>query len=507
MGASFIRGIGGEIIYTSNRDNITQQYLSVAAIISEESLIGVLSLNLLIIDKPTPYKYADNITNKTVASSVIVATLRRNSSTYNNPELISLYFSPFGEHRRYSKGEYLCSFYDTNNSYWSEYGCSDAYFNKQFNRYECNCTHFTSFALVWLPESLSTTNFTQSFDAQDIASLIFQLISIICFLIIIIHAICIRILDPMGRVQTLKLLPLLSTASTTILFIFFIALSLTVYTQTSSSDETDCFLTSKILMFITYFLLIYMFAVKTTVGYFYYLRFVRLFPQPSHRQLLLMLMISFFISLLSVAFAVGFNTNPTYNITQLYPYEFCWFTRNVVYYFLTIPIGVFLLLNIITIFLVSRSIITHALNATRPELVNRRMKRCVVVLLSSCVTQGIGWLIGPFITFASSISGDILGWFFIIFNGLEGFWTIILYVLIRQQRLDEQKHISAAIKLSKSVGILPIKEKKMDNKDEHKGIDERTPEKYIRKDRLYSFNDLHKRDTDISNDYDDRVFN
>jgi len=64
------------------------------------------------------------------------------------------------------------------------------------------------------------------------------------------------------------------------------------------------------------------------------------------------------------------------------------------------------------------------------------MKRCVIVLLSSCVTQGIGWLFGPFISFVNPIAGNILAWFFIILNGLEGFWTIVLYLLIRSQRID-----------------------------------------------------------------------
>jgi hypothetical protein len=78
------------------------------------------------------------------------------------------------------------------------------------------------------------------------------------------------------------------------------------------------------------------------------------------------------------------------------------------------------------------------------------MKRCVLVLLSSCITQGIGWLFGPFITIFSPTAGNILGWFFIIFNGLEGFWSILVYVIIRSQHMDEQKRVVAARELMKS---------------------------------------------------------
>jgi hypothetical protein len=78
------------------------------------------------------------------------------------------------------------------------------------------------------------------------------------------------------------------------------------------------------------------------------------------------------------------------------------------------------------------------------------MKRCVLVLLSSCVTQGVGWLFGPFITFLSPTGADVFEWFFIVFNGLEGLWSILLYIIIRSQRIDEQKRITAVVERTKS---------------------------------------------------------
>ncbi|CAF1217625.1 unnamed protein product [Rotaria sp. Silwood1] len=455
LGASFSRGIGGQIVNTANKDNITDSNLSSAAIISDSALIGATSLNMLIIDKPTTYETLDNSTNKTLASSVIVVAVKRNSSV-SVPTNITLYFQVLNEYKPNTTVDYLCSFYDTINSTWNESGCSIPRYNSEFNRYECSCNHLTSFALIWLPR----TPLTSYLDAQDIGSLVCLSISIVCFLVTIIHASIIRIRDPKMGFRSYDLFPLISSASTTILFIFYIALGLTTYTKTSSINETKCFLSSSVLMFFVYFFLILMFCAKTSVGYFNYLRFVCLFPQPSVRKLFIMLGVSFFVSIAWVAFAAGFNSNSSFHITQLYPYKICWFTRDVIYYFVTIPVCLFLLINIITFILVAHRILNHVRNATSPHQSYERMKRCVLILLSSCATQGIGWLFGPFLTFATPEAGNILGWFFIIFNGLEGLWSIILYIIIRSKHMDEQKRTIAAREFSKTKSTIIDKYKK-----------------------------------------------
>ncbi|CAF0812413.1 unnamed protein product [Adineta ricciae] len=458
LGASFSRGIGGDIVDTKNKENVTRSNISAAAIVNRESLVGVTSLQVIIIDKPTDYEHADNKTNKTILSSVIVVNLERNRSSVT-PLQISLYFNPLEEYQPNGSGIHLCSYLNTTTSTWNETGCSSALFSEKHNRYECTCNHTTSFALVWLPTSLETMNYTKELDAQDITSLIFQLASIICFLIILTHATATRIIQPMRSIPALNLLPLISTASSTILFIFFIALSLTVYTQTASSDQIVCFPTSIVLMFITYFLLIFMFCAKTITGYFYFLRFVRLFPQPTHRRLYLMLLLSFLIACVFVSFAIGFYIRLSDQIIRLYPYKLCWFNRPSIYYFMTIPIGLSLITNLVTISFVAKSIITHARNAATSKQISERLKRCVIVLLSSCIFQGLGWIFGPLISFVNPMAGNVLTWLFIIINGLEGVWSVILYVLIRLQRLDEHKIVSAAMELPKAIANVPKKVK------------------------------------------------
>ena len=428
-GAAFTRNIGGAFINTFNKEYVLSSNLSAGAILSNKSLTDVTSLNMLIIDEPSAFTNSDNSSNKTLASPIIMATVQRNNtiSSFIN---ISLYFRVLDEYKPNVPATYLCSFYDAGTLKWNESGCTVPLYNQQFDRYECSCNHLSTFALIWLPQS-SLTSSSRTLDAQDITSLVFQSISIISFLAVIIHAIVIRIRDPSMGLRAYDLIPLISCASATLLFIFWIALIMTVYTKTSSENETKCFLSSSILMFFVYFFLIFMFCVKTSVLYFNYLRFVHLPSQPPFQKLLIMLLISFFISITWVAFAAGLNPYSSIQITRLYAYKACWFTNDVIYFFLIIPVCLFLVINIIIAILVTIRMINRIRHGTSSYQTYQRMKRCAIILLLSCITQGIGWLFGPFISFIIPTAENVLQWFFIIFNGLEGLWSILVYIISR----------------------------------------------------------------------------
>ncbi|CAF1240520.1 unnamed protein product [Rotaria magnacalcarata] len=493
LGARFQRGFSGSLVTHSIKDSSLNSNTSVAAVIAEQSLVNVKSLQMFIIDKPIMYENADNKTNKSLASSVVVGSVQLLSSASASMN-ISLYFKISPEYQPNVSATYLCSFYDISNSCWNETGCTNALFNPAFSRYECSCNHLTSFALIWLPQS-QLGSYGRTMRAADIASLVFQSVSILCFIIVIIHSVTVRAMNPLLKFQPNNLLPLISSATTTILFIFFIALGMTVYTQTPSENETKCFLSSSVLMFFVYFFLIFMLCTKTSVGYFNYIRFVHLFREPKLRLLYRLLIISFIISITWVSFAAGFNANSSFSISQLYPYQLCWFTRDVIYYFMTIPIGIFLLLNFFTIILIGKHIIVHVRNAPSKRQSHERMKRCVLVLLSSCVTQGIGWLFGPFISFVSPTGGDVLEWFFIIFNGLEGVWSIILYIIIRSQQMEEQKHVAAGNELAETSSIGVSKRERSSSKNarrknnaerENSGI----VQSNMRKESMHEFDDL-----------------
>ena len=486
---------GDQIVDNSTVGSILNPGVSAAAVIDPLSASGLTSLSILIMKSPTAFETIDTVTNAKLASPLIVVA--RNPS--NSPNFkIDLHFTPLSSMSSGNYDEYNCAFYNVNAFKWDRTGCSNTVYNSTENRYSCNCNHTTSFGLIWLPSEGLQSVGRRDLRPVDIASLVFQSLSIVCFIIIIIHSLATRLLSPIKSLQSSDLLPLISCASTTLLFIFYIALALTVYTRTSSANETECFLSSKVLMFFVYFLLIFMFCTKTTIGYFNYLRFVYLFPQPSFRRLYILLFISFLISIGWVSFAAGFDSNSSYEVTHLYPYVLCWFPKNAIYYFLTIPVCIFLLLNFITIFFVSKQIISHARRATSPHQSYERMKRCVLVLLSSCVTQGVGWLFGPFISFADPTAGSVLEWFFVVFNGLEGVWSILLYIIIRAQRLDEHKRVTAVEELTKSSSLRESKYRKSTDRqrrDSGRTGDIEIVQRSIRRDLEREFNDLNEDDT------------
>jgi hypothetical protein len=460
VGSALKIGMNSEPITSTTKSVVINSNVSAAVIISDYSLDTIDVINVFILGDPTAYQKLPLSKNKFLVSSMIVVDVRgkENQSLTIN---ITLYFQVLNNANSHKRGKYLCSYLDTDTdtAEWNESGCTEPQYIEEFGRYECNCSHLTSFGLIWLIDTQPD---------QDIASLIFLSLSILCFIAVIVHSITIRLVNPLASLRPRDLLPLLSSASTTLLFIFYIALGMTVYTRTTSESGTKCFLSSSVLMFFVYFFLIFMFCAKTSVGYFNYLRFVYLFPEPSNRKLVVSLIISFFIAITWTSFAAGFNSNPSYNITQFYPYELCWFTRDVIHYFLTIPVCIFLLLNLLTIIFVAKHIINHARNATSPHQSYERMKRCVLVLLSSCVTQGIGWLFGPFISFVSPTGGDVLSWIFIVLNGLEGLWSILLYIIIRSQRIDEQKRVSAAAEITRTSSISENKYKDRARREERR---------------------------------------
>ncbi|CAF4336978.1 unnamed protein product, partial [Rotaria sp. Silwood2] len=366
LGARFQRESGGRLVTNSTEQDALNSQFSAAAIISKESLENVTSLKMFIIDKPTMYKDVDNSTNKSLASSLIVGSVTRIGSR-SNAMNISLYFKVLPEYQPNVSAAYLCSFYDTNSSRWDETGCSNPRFNEIFGRYECNCNHLTSFALIWLPQSL-LGSYGRTLRAADIASLVFQSVSVVCFLVIIIHAIYVRVSNPLMQFQANNLLPLISCAT-----------------------------------------------------------------------------------------------------------------------------------NFITIIFVAQHIINHVRNATSPHQTYERMKRCILVLLSSCVTQGVGWLFGPFISFVSPTAGEVLEWFFIVFNGLEGVWSVLLYLIIRSQRIDEQKRVTAAVEITRSSSIRASRYERRSDRE-----DRRRSSARIREVEVVQRN-VPRKSADVSNDLSDRI--
>jgi hypothetical protein len=207
-----------------------------------------------------------------------------------------------------------------------------------------------------------------------------------------------------------------------------------------------------------------MFGTKTSIGYFNYIHFVRLFPPPSFNTLYITLIISFIIAILAVAIGAGLNSTLTSGIIVIYQKKICWFDRNFIYYFQTIPTGIFLLINIYLFLHIAKRMISHTQNATSPHQFYQRMKHCVLLLVFASLSQGIGWLAGPFLLILDPESAKVFEWIFVIFNSLEGLWSILLYIVIQRQHMDEEKRVKAVKDLTK-IKNLKIKKDKQLNSD------------------------------------------
>jgi hypothetical protein len=483
IGASFKQTVGGTVVDTANKNNVTNSNLTAAGIVTLTSLQEVSSFNILIINNPTTYQNIDNTSNKTLVSSIVIATINRYNTNNSMTTIIQLFFQVIQTlPTQTTIDEYSCVFYDSTISQWNDDGCSKPTYNPTFDRYECSCSHLTSFALIWLPQTSSSqqgnnTSTVVKLDAQDIASITFQVASIVCFLAIVIHGIIVRILHPQDYVQPKNLLPLISCGITMVLFVFYIALGLTVYTRYAQSNVSNnssnqgrtivvenyngknllsdpnaraaspsttpspnipdlCLPKELALAFIVYFLIIFMFCAKTSVGIYNYRHFVLLFPQPNRRNLFITLAISFLIAIICMIIAASVNSNASYDITGIFQGKICWFTAKVIHYFLTIPICLFLAANLIMIFFVAKCMIHHIRDANTDRSRYTRRRNCIIVLLSSCVTQGLGWIFGILIS-VNPNSADALGWLFVIFNGLEGVWAILLYIVVRNEHMED----------------------------------------------------------------------
>ncbi|CAF4452904.1 unnamed protein product, partial [Adineta steineri] len=131
---------------------------------------------MLLINNPSSFQNQDNSSSGIqVVSSIVIATV--NTANYVNNINIGLYFQVL---QSYGAGTQMCAFYNTTTSQWDNAGCSPAVYNLMFNRYECNCNHLTSFALIWLPPSSNSID--SQWDIQDTISIVVEVLSIACFI-------------------------------------------------------------------------------------------------------------------------------------------------------------------------------------------------------------------------------------------------------------------------------------------------------------------------------------
>ena len=157
-GAAFTRGSGGQVVNSANQNSVLLSAFSAAAFLSNQSSGAVLALNMFIIDRPTMFENVNSSNNQALASSVIV--LSTPLLTGPNSTQIDLYFTVLSEYQPTINVTYLCSFYNTTIASWSQTGCSLPSFDSSNSRYYCSCNHTTTYALTYMPSTMSTTTTT-----------------------------------------------------------------------------------------------------------------------------------------------------------------------------------------------------------------------------------------------------------------------------------------------------------------------------------------------------------
>lgn len=444
IGGYLQEGTNERLVNNRTKQHVLNSRFTAGAILQFDDATVIDFLSILILGRPEPYRNLARTTNQTLVSPVLIMSAKKDGSLY--PSNIDLYFQLLPDVERDKLDRYQCSFYNSSTLMWEQTGCSPVRYNVEQKRYECSCNHQTTFALLFVPDLPSSS----SLGAQEITSLTCLSISILSFVIVILHSLITRLSNPSVSIEARDLLPMVSSGTTTVLFVLFLALTLTVYHQ---SPVQSCSVSARALMYLLYFSLILMFCVKTSVGYFNYLRFVRLFPPASFRKLAVFLVFSVFISLLCSSFFIGFDQNSSVTVTRIYVKRICWFTNGFLHYFVTIPIALFLLINTVIIILVAIHIFRFMNSVSDAHQLYERRKRCVLVLLSSCLSQGVGWSCGVLLPVVNLSLAEPMSWIFTILNGLEGFWTILLYWIIRSNQMDRSKRSIAFQHLQKK----PIK--------------------------------------------------
>ncbi|CAF0904477.1 unnamed protein product, partial [Didymodactylos carnosus] len=156
IGAAFRSSRGGTDV--TNVTNVTQQIRDIlaAAVVSEtEQFRNVSLLKLLLIKRPDNYLQHDTNSSKLSSSVILVGT----TPNINNTS-VQLYFTLIYNRDLIDPTQtdrLQCSFW--NGAGWDRKGCQGAPtprpdINSDSIAYECNCNHFTTFALIWLPANV-----------------------------------------------------------------------------------------------------------------------------------------------------------------------------------------------------------------------------------------------------------------------------------------------------------------------------------------------------------------
>ncbi|CAF0989202.1 unnamed protein product [Didymodactylos carnosus] len=213
-----------------------------------------------------------------------------------------------------------------------------------------------------------------------------------------------------------------------------------------------------------YFFLLLSLTTKTAVGYHDYLKYTGI-TKPLSNIFYVLLFTSVLIAIVGACIAIGLQLIAHKNVILISPaldITSCKFSESYVYFFITIPISIFILINILMIILVAKHIVPNS-ETLKLSIIqkSKRRKHVVLLILASCATQGIAWLTCccMFMPFLTKIPLPIcfMQWITLICICIsEGIWTIIVYAIIlkkKQKCKCESKVSSKPLRIISTVNI------------------------------------------------------
>jgi hypothetical protein len=406
---------------------------SVASISIHQNYINQLSYSdfySLFFLPSSLFQYAQNDSHIEIVSPIVGAHLPIEQSP-------NIEMSFYDNNTDRSSGNYSCVFWQFDQ--WNNTGCHYSN-NLTTNRHYCYCNHLTSFALIFTPDGTLRQTF--------LPTIITSCLSMIGLCISIILSVYQQTKpQAISRSRRFSITNIFSLSSTLILFILFTALLIINYQSSSTTQlttSTPCQSSKLNLVLATYFFVILTFVTKTLVGLYYYFttfthfKFHLFSDQPDKWYLVSLLMI-FMIALIPtiVASALSHQSN---NII-LSNNNVCWFHGIYLIGFVTIPVSIFIGINIIIVTLISIRLFQFLSNANVNQAKEKRLIIATCMWIASCVLLGILWIIGPLLSLfvnengqSTSTASQVMQWIFALLAGLEGVWVLIVNILfyIRQ---------------------------------------------------------------------------
>ena len=148
----------GSITFWRAADGLVYQKTDTVGILHTSEYLADF-IAILILANFSLYQNVDKMRNQTVVSKIIVTSIKRTGRSV--PCSTDFYLTDLTKQLRFD-GKYVCSFFNTTASRWTESGCAEPTFDRDYNRYECTCSRQGTFALLWLPMAPNNhTSYTQ----------------------------------------------------------------------------------------------------------------------------------------------------------------------------------------------------------------------------------------------------------------------------------------------------------------------------------------------------------